>query len=97
MLDIFKKIFGSRNDRELKRMAKIVAQVNSLESKYKSMTDDELRGKTKEFKSLLVSGTSLNQILPDAFAVAREAGLRTLSMRHFDVQILGGITLHEGE
>ena len=96
MLDIFKKIFGSRNDRELKRMAKIVAQVNSLESKYKSMTDDELRGKTKEFKSLLVSGTSLTKILPDAFAVAREAGLRTLSMRHFDVQILGGITLHEG-
>ena len=96
ILNSIKKIFGSRNDRELKRMAKVVTNVNSLEAKYQSMSDHELRGKTKEFKDLLAEGKTLTQILPDVFAVAREAGLRTLSMRHFDVQIIGGITLHEG-
>ena len=92
----FKKIFGTRNDRELKRMAKTVAKVNALEATYQALSDDELKAKTLEFKQLLADGQSLDQILPDAFAAVREAGLRSLGMRHFDVQLIGGITLHEG-
>ena len=90
----FKKIFGTRNDRELKRMAKTVAKVNALEATYQALSDDELKAKTLEFKQLLADGQSLDQILPDAFAAVREAGLRSLGMRHFDVQLIGGITLH---
>jgi preprotein translocase subunit SecA len=92
----FKKIFGTRNDRELKRMAKTVVKVNALEATYQALSDDELKAKTIEFKQQLADGQSLDQILPDAFAAVREAGLRSLGMRHFDVQLIGGITLHEG-
>ncbi len=92
----FKKIFGTRNDRELKRMAKTVAKVNALEATYQALSDAELKAKTIEFKQQLADGQSLDQILPDAFAAVREAGLRSLGMRHFDVQLIGGITLHEG-
>ncbi|MBT6579729.1 MAG: preprotein translocase subunit SecA, partial [Cellvibrionales bacterium] len=92
----FKKIFGTRNDRELKRMAKTVVKVNALEATYQALSDDELKAKTIEFKQQLANGQSLDQILPDAFAAVREAGLRSLGMRHFDVQLIGGITLHEG-
>ena len=92
----FKKIFGTRNDRELKRMAKTVVKVNALEATYQALSDDELKAKTIEFKQLLADGQTLDQILPDAFAAVREAGLRSLSMRHFDVQLIGGVTLHEG-
>ena len=92
----FKKIFGTRNDRELKRMAKTVVKVNALEATYQALSDDELKAKTIEFKQLLADGQTLDQILPDAFAAVREAGLRSLGMRHFDVQLIGGVTLHEG-
>ncbi|MDA8963035.1 preprotein translocase subunit SecA [Pseudomonadales bacterium] len=92
----FKKIFGTRNDRELKRMAKTVVKVNALEATYQALSDDELKAKTTEFKQLLANGQTLDQILPDAFAAVREAGLRSLGMRHFDVQLIGGVTLHEG-
>lgn len=92
----FKKIFGTRNDRELKRMTKTVVKVNALETTYQALSDDELKAKTIEFKQLLADGQTLDQILPDAFAAVREAGLRSLGMRHFDVQLIGGVTLHEG-
>ncbi|MDG1293095.1 MAG: preprotein translocase subunit SecA [Pseudomonadales bacterium] len=92
----FKKIFGTRNDRELKRMTKTVVKVNALEATYQALSDDELKAKTIEFKQLLANGQTLDQILPDAFAAVREAGLRSLGMRHFDVQLIGGVTLHEG-
>ncbi len=93
---VLKKVFGSKNDRELKRMGKLVAQVNGFEQSITALSDDALRGKTAEFKQRLEQGASLDDILPEAFAVVREAGKRVLGMRHFDVQMIGGITLHEG-
>ena len=93
---VLKKVFGSKNDRELKRMGKIVARVNSFEESTKALDDAALRGKTAEFKLRLQQGESLDDLLPEAFAVVREAGKRALGMRHFDVQLIGGITLHEG-
>jgi preprotein translocase subunit SecA len=93
----FKKIFGSKNDRELKRMRKIVAQINALEEEMTGLSDEALQGKTQAFRDRLAKGESLDQLLPEAFAVAREAGRRVLGMRHFDVQLIGGITMHEGK
>ncbi|NNL56788.1 MAG: preprotein translocase subunit SecA [Pseudomonadales bacterium] len=92
----FKSIFGTRNDRQLKRMQKIVQQVNQRAEHYAALSDEQLRAKTGEFKKLLADGQSLEDIMPDAFAVVREAGQRSLGLRHFDVQIIGGMTLHEG-
>ncbi|HSB97369.1 MAG TPA: preprotein translocase subunit SecA [Spongiibacteraceae bacterium] len=93
---MLKKVFGSKNDRELKRMGKLVAQINSFEQAIVALDDDALRAKTAEFKQRLQQGASLDDLLPEAFAVVREAGKRVLGMRHFDVQMIGGITLHEG-
>lgn len=93
---LIKKFFGTANDRLVKKHKKTVEQVNSLEADIKKLKDNELRGKTDEFKKRLESGERLEQILPEAFAVVREASVRALGMRHFDVQILGGIFLHEG-
>lgn len=93
---IFKGIFGSKNDRELKRMSKLVNKINALEESYEALSDDALKAKTAEFKERVSKGETLNQMLPEAFAAAREASKRSLKMRHFDVQMLGGITLHEG-
>ncbi|GAB3371892.1 preprotein translocase subunit SecA [Spongiibacter taiwanensis] len=93
---VFKKIVGSKNDRELKRMRKTVALINQLEEGLSGLSDAELQGKTAEFKQRLADGETLDQILPEAFAVAREAGRRVMGMRHFDVQLIGGISLHEG-
>ncbi len=90
------RIFGSKNDRELKKLNPIVEAVGELEPKMESMSDDELAGMTPVFKSRLEKGESLEDLLPEAFAVVREASRRTLAMRHFDVQILGGIVLHNG-
>ena len=90
------KIFGSKNKRELKRMGKVVAQINALEEEISQLDDQALQAKTAEFKQRVADGTSLDKILPEAFAVAREAGKRVMSMRHFDVQLIGGMTLHEG-
>jgi len=90
------KIFGSKNKRELKRMTKVVNKINALEEETAKLSDEDLKVKSSDFKKRLESGESLDQILPDAFAVAREASNRVLSMRHFDVQLVGGMTLHEG-
>lgn len=93
---VFKSIFGSKNGRELKRMGKLVKQVNALESDIEKLSDDDLKGKTIEFRQRLESGETLDSLLPEAFACVRESSRRTLGLRHFDVQIIGGITLHEG-
>lgn len=93
---LLKKLFGSKNEREVKRMLKTVAIVNAFEEKMVALSDEQLRAKTAEFKELLAKGETLDQLLPEAFAVAREAGKRVMGMRHFDVQLIGGMTLHEG-
>jgi preprotein translocase subunit SecA len=92
-----KKIFGTRNDRELKRLGKIVKQINALTDDIGALNDEQLAAKTGEFKQRLDAGESLDNILPEAFAVVREAGDRVLGMRHFDVQLIGGMALHEGK
>ena len=97
MFGILKKIIGTKNDREIKRLIPIVDHINSLESGVEPLSDAELRGKTAEFRERLESGETLDDLLPEAFAVAREASKRVLKMRHFDVQILGGLVLHEGK
>ena len=93
---VVKKVFGSKNDRELKRMRKVVTKVNALEEGLTALDDVALAAKTDEFKQRLNSGETLDQILPEAFAVCREASRRVMGMRHFDVQLIGGISLHEG-
>jgi len=91
------KIIGTRNERELKKLRPILEHVNSLEPKVRELSDDELRRKTGEFKERLSNGATLDDILPEAFAVVREVARRKLNMRHFDVQIIGGIVLHQGK
>lgn len=91
------KVIGSKNDRELKRMQKLVDKVNALEPAIQPLSDEQLKQKTAEFKQRYQSGTSLDVLLPEAFAVCREASFRVLGMRHYDVQLIGGITLHEGK
>ncbi|MER2296217.1 preprotein translocase subunit SecA [Pseudomonas promysalinigenes] len=93
---LLKKLFGSKNEREVKRMLKTVTIVNAFEEKMVALSDEQLRAKTAEFKERLAKGETLDQLLPEAFAVAREAGKRVMGMRHFDVQLIGGMTLHEG-
>jgi len=94
---LFKKLFGSKNEREVKRLVKAVQSVNVLEEQMIALSDEQLRGKTEEFKGRLAQGETLDKLLPEAFAVAREAGKRVMGMRHFDVQLIGGMTLHEGK
>ncbi|MEY4752958.1 MAG: preprotein translocase subunit SecA [Pseudomonadota bacterium] len=90
-------IFGSRNDRLLKQYRRVVERINGLETQFEKLSDDELRGKTAEFRQRIEQGTSLDDLLPEAFAVAREGSKRVLKMRHFDVQLIGGMTLHHGK
>ena len=98
MIDKFlKTIFGSRNDRLLKAYRAQVVKINALEPGLKTLTDDELRAKTAEFKQRIAAGATLDELLPEAFAVCREAALRALEMRHFDEQLLGGMALHAGK
>ena len=97
LISTVKKIFGTRNDRELKRMRKVVARINALEEAMQALDDNALRAKTDEFRSRLSEGEKLDQLLSEAFAVVREAGARALGMRHFDVQLIGGMTLHDGK
>ena len=97
VLDLLKKVFGTRNDREVKRIQVIVDRINQLEGSIGKLSDDQLLAKTCEFKARLKEGTTLDDILPEAFAVVRETGLRTLKMRQFDVQMIGGVILHEGK
>ncbi len=93
---LIKKIFGTKNARELKRMGRVVAAVNELEPQMSALSDDALKAKTGEFRQQLEAGAALDSLLPIAFAAVREAARRSLGLRHFDVQIIGGITLHEG-
>ncbi|MEH6365917.1 MAG: preprotein translocase subunit SecA [Pseudomonas marincola] len=94
---LLKKLFGSKNEREVKRMLKTVQTVNAFEEQILALSDEQLRAKTDEFKARLAKGETLDQLLPEAFAVAREAGKRVMGMRHFDVQLVGGMALHEGK
>ncbi|AOS77916.1 preprotein translocase subunit SecA [Hydrogenophaga sp. PBC] len=91
------KLFGSRNDRLLKQYRKTVERINALESQFESLGDDELKAKTETFRQRLAAGETLDALLPEAFAVVREAGKRVMKMRHFDVQLVGGIALHHGK
>jgi preprotein translocase subunit SecA len=95
--NVLNKIFGSKNDRELKKLQPLVEQINSLEEEIQALSDSQLQGKTAAFRERIEKGASLDELLPEAFAVVREASLRTLKMRHFDVQLIGGIVLHQGK
>lgn len=94
---LLKSVFGSRNDRLLKQYRQTVTRINALEAEMAALSDDALRAKTEEFKQRVRSGTTLDDILPEAFAVVREGGKRALQMRHFDVQLIGGMVLHYGK
>ena len=94
---ITKSLFGSSNDRYVKSIGKIVNQINALEPQLQAFSDDELRAQTDKFRAMLADGQTLDDILPEAFATVREASVRVLGMRHFDVQMIGGIVLHRGE
>ncbi|MBI2223007.1 MAG: preprotein translocase subunit SecA [Acidobacteria bacterium] len=91
------KIFGTENERELKRLRPRVVQINALEPSIEALSDEQLRGKTVEFRERVAKGETLEDLLPEAFAVVREAGRRVLNMRHFDVQLIGGMVLHRGK
>jgi preprotein translocase subunit SecA len=91
------KVLGTQNERELKRLRPLVEQINTLEPAIRGLSDDQLKGKTAEFRERVSRGATLDDLLPEAFAVVREAGRRTLNMRHFDVQLIGGAVLHKGK
>ncbi|MEL0152007.1 MAG: DEAD/DEAH box helicase, partial [Halieaceae bacterium] len=96
MANPLKMIFGSRNDRVLRRIKKTVKKINAFEESMQALDDEGLRAKTQEFKERFQQGESLDALLPEAFAVVREGGVRAMGMRHFDVQLIGGVVLHEG-
>jgi preprotein translocase subunit SecA len=96
-INFLTQIFGSRNDRTIKQYRKTVAIINGLEAEYEALSDEQLRAKTDEFRTRVAQGESLDKILPEAFAVVREGSKRVMKMRHFDVQMLGGISLHKGK
>src|SRR4029450_5536699 len=91
------KVIGTQNERELKRIRPFIAEINAKEPDIQRQSDDELRAKTAGFRQRVANGESLEDLLPEAFAVVREAGKRTLNMRHFDVQLIGGMVLHYGK
>src|SRR5580658_7560823 len=93
---VMKRVFGSSNDRRLKGYRPMIAAINALEPEFEALTDDQLRDKTEEFRAELKTGKSLDDLIPPAFAAVREAAKRTLKQRHFDVQLIGGLVLHEG-
>ena len=95
--NLLTKVFGSRNDRLLKQYRKVAARINALEPEFEKLSDDALRAKTDEFKERLAKGESPDALLPEAFAVVREGSKRVMKMRHFDVQLMGGMALHEGK
>ena len=97
MLGIARKIFGTENDRKLKKLRPIVDMINNLEKEYEALSNSALKSKTTEFKKRVQNGEKLDDLLPEAFATVREAAKRTLGQRHYDVQLIGGITLHTGE
>ena len=91
------RVFGSKNERELKKLHPLVEATNALEPQVKSLTDEELRARTPALRTRVENGEPLDDLLPEAFATVREASLRALKMRHFDVQLIGGIVLHQGK
>jgi len=95
--NILTKIFGSKNERDLKRLQPLVEHIGAFESEVEKLSDAALAGKTIEFRERLAQGADLDSLLPEAFAVVREAGKRVLGMRHFDVQLIGGMVLHQGK
>ena len=97
IVDLVAKVFGTKHDREVKKLQPLVDRINSLESEIKALSDAEFKAKTPEFKERLERGESLDELLPEAFAVTREAALRVLGLRPFDVQLMGGIVLHQGK
>src|SRR5207245_8186590 len=94
---LLNKIFGSKNEREIKRLRPLVAEIGTKEPALARLSDHDLRAKTEEFKKRLADGATLGDLLPDAFAVCREMAKRKLEMRHFDVQLIGGMVLHQGK
>ena len=94
---IAKALFGSSNDRYVKSIDKIVKKISAFEADFEALSDDELKAQTDRFRARLEAGESLDDIMPEAFATVREAGKRVLGMRHFDVQMIGGVVLHRGE
>src|SRR5258708_7731888 len=96
-LDFLKKIFGSQNERTLKKLRPIVDSINAWEASILPLSDADLKAKTVEFRERLAKGETLDQLLPEAFAVVREASKRAIGLRQFDVQLLGGIILHQGK
>ena len=97
LLNVLTKVFGSKNERELKRMQPLVERINALEPEFKAMRDDQLKALTPKFRERIEQGEPLDNLIPETFAAVREASLRTLKMRHFDVQLIGAIVLHEGK
>ena len=93
---MFSKVFGTRSQREVKRIMPLVKKIEDLRPEMQKLTDEELRGKTREFKKRLEEGATLDDLLPEAFATVREAAKRVLGMEHFEVQLIGGIVLHQG-
>ena len=96
MLGFIQRLLGNNSAHEVKKMRKVVDHINSIEKDYINLTDQQLKNKTAEFKRRLKKGETLDDLLPEAFAVVREASKRVLGMRHFDVQLIGGMTLHKG-
>lgn len=94
---MLKKLFGSRNDRVIRKLSKKVNQINELESAMQALSDEQLKEKTNEFRNSLQAGNTLDSLLPEAFAAVREASVRTLGLRHYDVQMIGGMVLHQGQ
>ncbi|MGO1720606.1 MAG: preprotein translocase subunit SecA, partial [Luteimonas sp.] len=90
-------VFGSRNERLLKQLEKLIGRINGLEEQMQALSDEELQAKTPEFQKRIADGESLDKLLPEAFAVCREASVRVLGMRHYDVQLIGGMALHMGK
>ena len=95
-MGFMEKIFGDLNEKEVKRIGKIVDKVEALDEQMQALSDDELRGKTAEFRQRIADGETLDDLLPEAFAVCREGAWRSLGMKHFRVQLIGGVVLHEG-
>ncbi|MCA9690636.1 MAG: preprotein translocase subunit SecA, partial [Myxococcales bacterium] len=93
---LFKKVFGTKHERQMKKMRPLVSRIGDLEPALQKLDDAALRGRTAEFRQRLANGESLDSLLPEAFATVREAAVRTLGMRHYDVQIVGGIAMHRG-
>ena len=94
---LVKKLFGSRNDRLVKKKNKLVKSINVLEAEFEALSDEALQAKTAEFRDRLASGTVLEDLIPEAFAAVREASVRVLGMRHFDEQLIGGMVLNDGK